>query len=103
MQLWLIMLLKSQFRRRARANTERSKQKNHNNVLQTHHNDYQEPTTTSENFTTMSIQYFVLLFAAASVLGEPLGRFKGKLCFLFFCRSFDGVSYHIAIRVRFMH
>jgi len=47
-----------------------------NNVLQTHHNDYQEPTNTSENFTTMSIQYFVLLFAAASVLGEPLGRFK---------------------------
>merc|ERR1712189_51544 len=29
-----------------------------------------------EIFSTMSIQYFVLLFAAVSVLGEPLGRFK---------------------------
>merc|ERR1712168_182832 len=27
-------------------------------------------------FSTMSIQYFVLLFAAVSVLGEPLGRSK---------------------------
>merc|ERR1712198_33767 len=29
-----------------------------------------------EIFSTMSIQYFVLLFAAVSVLGEPLGRSK---------------------------
>merc|ERR1712168_1019534 len=29
-----------------------------------------------EIFSTMSTQYFVLLFAAVSVLGEPLGRFK---------------------------
>merc|ERR1712168_1376074 len=29
-----------------------------------------------EIFSTMSIQYFVLLFAAVAVLGEPLGRSK---------------------------
>merc|ERR1712168_839495 len=41
-----------------------------------HHIQKQEQTTTTKISSTMSIQYFILFFAAVSALGEPLGRSK---------------------------